>query len=107
MEDRSSRRMRTLVTQLAHRGLSDNETARALISMMVRSKIAPIRDRIHWCKTADASLTKPLATHGRTIHWVNRVTLTARRWLPVYPNKQTCSAWVGMSQTCQQRSSAF
>jgi hypothetical protein len=36
MEDRSSRRMRTLVTQMAGRGLSANEIARALISMMVR-----------------------------------------------------------------------
>ena len=38
MEVRSSRRMRTLVTQMAHRGLSANENARALISMMARSK---------------------------------------------------------------------
>ena len=38
MEDRSSRRMRTLVTQMAPvRGLSANENARALISMMARS----------------------------------------------------------------------
>ena len=38
MEVRSSGRMRTLVTQMAHRGLSANENARALISMMARSK---------------------------------------------------------------------
>jgi hypothetical protein len=37
MEDRSSRRMRTLVTQMAVRGLSGNEIACALISMMARS----------------------------------------------------------------------
>jgi hypothetical protein len=37
MEVRSSRRMRTLVTRLAPRGLSANELARALISMMARS----------------------------------------------------------------------
>jgi hypothetical protein len=37
MEVRSSRRMRTLVTRMAHRGLSANEIARALISMMARS----------------------------------------------------------------------
>ena len=37
MEDRSSRRMRTLVTRLAPGGLSANEIARALISMMARS----------------------------------------------------------------------
>jgi hypothetical protein len=37
MEDRSSRRMRTLVTRWSVRGLSANENARALISMMARS----------------------------------------------------------------------
>jgi hypothetical protein len=41
MEDWSSERVRTLVTQMARRGLSANEVARALISMMVRSKTAP------------------------------------------------------------------
>jgi len=47
MEARSSERVRTLVTRMARQGLSVNEVARALISMMVRSKTAPIRDRIH------------------------------------------------------------
>ena len=37
MEDRSSRRARTLVTHEAQRGLSANEIACALISMMARS----------------------------------------------------------------------
>ena len=37
MEVRSSERVRTLVTQMARRGLSANENARALISMMARS----------------------------------------------------------------------
>src|SRR6516165_1588316 len=37
MEDRSSRCMRTLVTQMAPSGLSGNEIARALIPMMARS----------------------------------------------------------------------
>ena len=37
MEDRSYRRMRTLVTQMAIRGRSANKTTRALISMMARS----------------------------------------------------------------------
>ena len=37
MEVRSSRRMRTLVTQMAGRGLSANKIACALISMMARS----------------------------------------------------------------------
>jgi hypothetical protein len=37
MEDRSSRRVRTLVTRKARGGLSANEIACALISMMARS----------------------------------------------------------------------
>ena len=37
MEDRSSRRMRTLVTQMVHRDLSAKKNACALISMMARS----------------------------------------------------------------------
>jgi hypothetical protein len=37
MEDRSSRRMRTLVTRMAHGGLSAKKNAGALISMMARS----------------------------------------------------------------------
>src|SRR5579871_5400503 len=47
MEVRSSRRLRTLVTRMAYvRGLSANEIAVALISIMARSK-APIEGRIH------------------------------------------------------------
>jgi hypothetical protein len=33
--------------------------------------------------------------------WVNRVILTMRRPLPVYPDKQTFSASIGMSQRCR------
>jgi hypothetical protein len=32
---------------------------------------------------------------------VNRVTLTARRSLPVFPDKRTLSVFLGTSQTCQ------
>src|SRR5260370_5180988 len=39
----------------------------------------------------NASSTKPLATHGRTIQWVKSVVLTLRRSLPVFPDKQTFS----------------
>ena len=46
MEDRSSRRVRTLVTRKARRGLSANKIACALISMMAGAH-APIGDRIH------------------------------------------------------------
>jgi hypothetical protein len=37
MEDRSSRRIRTLVTRTAHRGFAAYEIGRALKSMMARS----------------------------------------------------------------------
>src|SRR6266404_7207861 len=69
MEDRSSRRLRTLVTQMAPRGLSANEIAGALISMMARSPTSSnqrpdtlMQDR------SPPTRRKPLATHGRTIH---------------------------------------
>src|SRR5229473_2503190 len=35
--------------------------------------------------------------------WVNRVVLTVRCSLPVYPDERTSSEPVGMSQRCQQR----
>ena len=73
MEDRSSRRMRTLVTRMAHGGLSAKKNAGALISMMARSTNRSnqrpdtlMQDR----KPTDRR--NPLATHGRTIHWVKR-----------------------------------
>jgi hypothetical protein len=73
MEDRSSRRMRTLVTQMAGRGLSANEIARALISMMVRGSTRSNQrpDTLMQDRSPPAR-RKPLATHGRTIHWVKR-----------------------------------
>jgi hypothetical protein len=36
-----------------------------------------------------------------SLQWVNRNGLTVRRSLPVYPEKQTFSEPVGMSQRCQ------
>jgi hypothetical protein len=38
--------------------------------------------------------------------WVKRVISTVRRQLPIYPDKQTFSVSVGMSQRCQERKSA-
>ena len=68
MEDRSSRHLRTLVTLTALRGLSVNDVAGALISMMVRSndelqsETGYIDARPH---QPDPNL---LAPHSRTIH---------------------------------------
>src|ERR1700676_1232525 len=36
---------------------------------------------------------------------VNRAVLTVRQSLPVFPDKQTCSKSIGMSQRCQQATS--
>src|SRR5262249_35872906 len=70
MEDRSSRRMRTLVTQMAPWGLSGNEIASALISMMARStqRFNQRPDTLMHDRTS-ANSTNSLAPHGRTIHW--------------------------------------
>jgi len=69
MEDRSSQRLRTLVTRLAGRGLSANEIAGALISMMAGSN-EPLQSEAGYidARPPTARLTILLATHGRTIH---------------------------------------
>jgi hypothetical protein len=58
MEDRSSRRVRTLVTQMA----------RALISMMVRSTCSKQRPDTLMQDRSPPARQNPLATHGRTKH---------------------------------------
>jgi hypothetical protein len=68
MEDRSSRRVRTLVTQKARRGLSANEIACALISMMARSTCSNQRPNTLMQDRISQRRPKPLAPHGRTIH---------------------------------------
>ena len=49
--------------------------------------------------------TKPRFRKGRLPLWVIHVILTCHHPLPVFPDQQTLSASVGMSQTCQQRKS--
>jgi hypothetical protein len=68
MEDRSSRRVRTLVTRKARRGLSANEIACALISMMARSTCSNQRPNTLMQDRISQRRPKPLAPHGRTIH---------------------------------------
>src|SRR5882762_5000073 len=67
MEVRSSRRMRTLVTQMVHRGLSANENACALISMMARSKCSNQRPDTLMQDRKPTARRNPLVTRGRTI----------------------------------------
>ncbi len=70
MEVRSSRRLRILVTQMANSGLSANEIADALISMMARSKRSKAKAGYIDARPLSPSRGKSLATHGRTIHRV-------------------------------------
>src|SRR6266566_7245433 len=67
MEKRSRRRTRDLVAQAASQGLSENEIGCARISMMARSKNAPVKGRIQKRKTLSLHCSFRLATHGRSI----------------------------------------
>jgi hypothetical protein len=68
MEDRSSRRVRTLVTLTARRGLSANKIACALISMMARSTCSNRRPNTLTQDRISQRRPNPLAPRGRTIH---------------------------------------
>src|ERR1700676_3135268 len=68
MEVRSSRRLRTLVTRMARLGLSVNEIARALISMMARSTTLQSEAGYIDARPQPPIRRNLLATHGRTIH---------------------------------------
>jgi hypothetical protein len=93
MEVRSSRRVRTLVTQMAPRCLSANEIARALISMMARSTASNQRPDTLMQDRLPPALRNLLATHGRTIHWVilDRVETAASPAMSAVPPKAEVS----------------
>src|ERR1700740_1079678 len=66
MGERSRRRVRDLVTQLAFEGLSENEIGRAPISMMARSHL--LHARAGYRSARPTTVPKiQLATHGRSI----------------------------------------
>jgi hypothetical protein len=100
MEDRSSRRVRALVTRKAQRGLSASEIVCALLSMTARSTCPNQRPNTLTQDRISQRRPKPLAPHGRTIHWghsryfwrVRRMSanlLTAAEWR-TSPNR-----WLG------------
>jgi hypothetical protein len=104
MEKRSRRRTRDLVTQAASQGLSENEIGCARISMMARSTNAPCKGRIQMRKTNPLHLLKfGLQRTAGPYSWVNRVSLSVRRSLPLFPYEETSPSSVGMSQKCQIR----
>jgi hypothetical protein len=53
---------------MARRGLSVNEVARALISMMVGAKQLQFETGYIDARPLTHQIDEPLATHGRTIH---------------------------------------
>ena len=65
--ERSRRRVRDLVTQLAFEGRSQNETERARISMMARSDLLHTRAGYRCARPTIAILKIQLATRGRSI----------------------------------------
>ena len=85
MQKRSRRRIRDLVALAAFQGLSENEIGCARISMMAKSTIAPCEGRIQKRKTTLHLFKSSLQRTAGPYKRVNRVTLRARRSLPVYP----------------------
>ena len=67
MENRSSRHIRTLVIQMAVRGLSANQIAYALISMMARSTAFQAEAGYIDARPHLLDRRNLLAPHGRTI----------------------------------------
>src|SRR5215467_3529282 len=67
MGERSRRRVRDLVTQLAFEGLSENEIGRARISMVARSDPLHARAGYRSARPVTATPKIQLATHGRSI----------------------------------------
>src|SRR5262245_60107706 len=65
--ERSRRRVRDLVTQLAFEGRSQNETERARISMMARGDLLHARAGYRSARPTTAILKIQLATRGRSI----------------------------------------
>src|SRR6516162_6007626 len=65
--ERSRRRVRDLVTQLAFEGLSENEIGRARISMVARSDPLHARAGYRSARPVAAAQQIQLATHGRSI----------------------------------------
>src|ERR1700756_35403 len=66
MGERSRRRVRDLVTQLAFEGLSENQIGRARISIMARSDLLHARAGYRSARPTTV-LKIQLATHGRSI----------------------------------------
>ena len=105
MEVRSSRRVRTLVTQMARSGLSANEIAPALIPMMARSETLQSKAGYIDARPLPLYRRNSLATHGRTIHWVRCGCSHDRRDSPLSIEKQPKVARLDTSHPLGRKSS--
>src|SRR4029077_5737678 len=98
MGERSRRRVRDLVTQLAFEGLSENEIGRARISMMARSDLLHARAGYRSARPVAATLKIHLATHGRSIQMGHKQRSEHARTSVIralYPNADAVTARSG------------
>jgi len=89
MEDGSSRRVRTLVTQMARRDLSGNKIACALISMMARSTCSNRRPNTLTQDPISQRRPKPLAPRGGPYIGSKAVRFRPSKCFPVCTSKHT------------------
>src|SRR6201987_3877025 len=97
MGERSRRRVRDLVAQLAFEGRSQNETERARISMMARSDLLHARAGYRSARPTTV-LKIQLATHGRSIqlgHERRPLRSTAACQFPLFPFRSYAGATDG------------
>src|ERR1700751_4491967 len=90
MGERSRRRVRDLVAQLAFEGRSQNETERARISMMARSDLLHARAGYRSARPTTV-LKIQLATHGRSIQMGQRRRSRPVLQMSAYP--PTAAEW--------------
>src|SRR3974377_1630484 len=95
MEKRSSRRVRDLVAQAAGQGLSENEIGRARISMMARSKIAPLKGRIQKRKTNPLQSSNPTC-NARPVH--TEVPFATKVQRSKFPAIRSLQQWRGLTE---------
>src|SRR5260370_33576756 len=69
--------------------------------MVARSKSSNQRPDTLMQDRKPTARRKPLATRGRTIHWVKNGNGRARTACPLYSQEQTSSGHPGMSVSCQ------
>jgi hypothetical protein len=102
--ERSRRRVRDLVTQLAFEGRSQNETERARISMMARSDLLHARAGYRSARPITAILKIQLATRGRSIQLGQKRRSDRRdhfRFTPMSDNSPSATVRLSRISSCR------